>query len=264
MPSFWPDGNSTKPDILGGDSGKQIEAIWKYLALGEQAAPAGASGGGLLITASDEARIYRNFIQDAGPRAIGVGYPGEVNLAWDANHLRPALIWQGPFIDGAKHWTGRGQGFQKPAGFNTMKLPQGHSLAILGDPEEAWPDGQRGPHAQFKGYHLDESRFPTFRYNFHGIEATDFYEPYEASGSFVLRRTLKLEGDPVEGLTYLVARGSNISVFEPNGKFRLGDLTITVTISGDEPNFKLRKSSEVTVPIDLSKGSLTLTQVYDW
>ena len=128
MPSFWPDGNSTKPDILGGDSGKQIEAIWKYLALGEQAAPAGASGGGLLITASDEARIYRNFIQDAGPRAIGVGYPGEVNLAWDANHLRPALIWQGPFIDGAKHWTGRGQGFQKPAGFNTLKLPQGHSL----------------------------------------------------------------------------------------------------------------------------------------
>ena len=264
MPSFWPDGNSTKPDILGGDSGKQIEAIWKYLALGEQAAPAGASGGGLLITASDEASIYRNFIQDAGPRAIGVGYPGEVNLAWDANHLRPALIWQGPFIDGAKHWTGRGQGFQKPAGFNTLKLPQGHSLAILGDPDEAWPDGQRGPHAQFKGYQLDESRFPTFRYNFHGIEATDFYEPYEASGSFVLRRTLKLEGKPVEGLTYLAARGSNISVFEPNGKFRLGDLTITVTISGDEPNFKLRKSSEVTVPIDLSNGSLTLTQVYDW
>ena len=104
----------------------------------------------------------------------------------------------------------------------------------------------------------------TFRYNFHGIEATDFFEPYEASGSFVLRRTLKLEGEPVEGLTYLVARGSNISVVEPNGKFRLGDLTITVTISGDEPNFKLRKSSEVTVPIDLSKGSLTLTQVYDW
>ena len=80
----------------------------------------------------------------------------------------------------------------------------------------------------------------------------------------MLRRTLKLEGEPVEGLTYLVARGSNISVVEPNGTFRLGDLSITVTISGDEPNFKLRKSSEVTVPIDLSKGSLTLTQVYDW
>ena len=47
------------------------------------------------LVADKEAVIYRNFIQGAGPRAIGVGYPEKANLAFDANDLRLALIWQG-------------------------------------------------------------------------------------------------------------------------------------------------------------------------
>ena len=50
------------------------------------------------------------------PRAIGVGYPEKVNLAFDANDLRLAMIWQGAFIDAARHWTDRGVGFEGAAG----------------------------------------------------------------------------------------------------------------------------------------------------
>ncbi len=265
MPSFWPDGKSTKPEILGGDTAKQIQAIWKYLALGEKAAvPSGLARSGTMLVAGDEARIYRNFIQGAGPRAIGVGFPGEVNLAWDANNLRPAIIWQGDFIDASKHWVGRGSGFQGPAGINTLSLPSGLSLAILKDADAPWPDtGGRGPDTRFKGYLLDESRFPSFRYIFHGIEVTDYYEPFEAGDAFVLRRTLTLKGKPVKGLTYRAAVGENLQVVEPGGKFRIGDMTVTLTISRD-PKFKLRQGREITVPLDLSDGMLTVTQVYDW
>ena len=139
MPSFWPDGNSTKPDILGGDSGKQIEAIWKYLALGEQAAPAGASGGGLLITASDEARIYRNFIQDAGPRAIGVGTPAR-SILLGMRTICVLHLFAGDSLT-VLSTDRRGQG--EASRLQHMKLPQGHSLAILGD-RRGLADGQRG------------------------------------------------------------------------------------------------------------------------
>ena len=38
----------------------------------------------------EEAIIYRNFIEGAGTRAIGVGYPEKLNLAFDANEMRLA------------------------------------------------------------------------------------------------------------------------------------------------------------------------------
>ena len=42
-----------------------------------------------------------------------MGYPEKANLAFDANDLRLALIWQGAFIDASKHWVGRGaKGFR--------------------------------------------------------------------------------------------------------------------------------------------------------
>ena len=44
---------------------------------------------------TSEAIIYRNFIQGAGSRAIGVGFPEHANLAFDANEIRLAMIWQG-------------------------------------------------------------------------------------------------------------------------------------------------------------------------
>ena len=75
--------------------------------------------------------IYRNFIQGAGPRAIGVGYPEKANLAFDANDLRIALIWQGGFMDASRHWTGRGEGFQPPMGDNVVALPAGAPFATL-------------------------------------------------------------------------------------------------------------------------------------
>ena len=66
--------------------------------------------------------IYRNFIEGAGVRAIGVGYPEEINLAFDANNMRLAMIWRGSFMDASRHWTGRGQGFEPPLGDDIITL----------------------------------------------------------------------------------------------------------------------------------------------
>ena len=91
------------------------------------------------LTPTTGAIIYRNFITGAGTRAIAVGYPEKVSLAFDANELRLALIWQGAFIDAARHWTDRGVGFEGPLGDNILKMPGGPDLAVLEKPDTAWP-----------------------------------------------------------------------------------------------------------------------------
>ena len=115
MPTAWPGGKTMLPQVADGDTRKQIEAIWEFLSDGPNAAePYGLGREPMPLVPGTEAIIYRNFIKGAGPRAIGVGYPEHVNLAFDANDLRLALIWQGAFIDASRHWSGRGGGFQSP------------------------------------------------------------------------------------------------------------------------------------------------------
>ena len=56
-----------------------------------------------------------------------------MNLAFDANELRLAMIWQGGFIDAARHWTDRGAGFEGPLGDNVLQLPAGRDVRGPGE-----------------------------------------------------------------------------------------------------------------------------------
>ncbi len=91
--------------------------------------------------------IYRNFIAGTTSRAIGVGFPGGLNLAYSADNLAPELIWTGDFIDGAAKWIDRGTDNSPPAGENVVNLSQSRFL-----PTEA----------RFRGYKLDPAGNPTF------------------------------------------------------------------------------------------------------
>lgn len=210
MPTFWPDGKSVRKDILDGDTAKQIDALWLYLGEGGKAQiPIGIGPQPILLSATEEPVIYRNFIQGAGPRAIGVGYPEHVNLAWDANQMTPKLLWQGDFIDAARHWVDRGAGFQGPAGDNVLALPDGPPFST----SDAWPkETGKAAGYQFGGYELDKKGRPSFLYTFKGLKVRDAFEP--APGK--LTRTLTLEGAPVE--LWFRDRESKLPVKFENGK----------------------------------------------
>ena len=129
MPSSFDNGKSVMPEILDGKPATQIEAIWVYLADGPKAQlPAGMGKRSIPLTPTTTAILYRNFIEGAGPRAIGVGYPEKLNLAFDANELRLAMLWQGAFMDAGRHWTDRGEGFEGPLGDNILTMPPGVAL----------------------------------------------------------------------------------------------------------------------------------------
>jgi len=267
MPSFWPDGVSAKPNSLGGDSARQIEAIRTYLALGAKAPiPAGLARSGLQLVVEEEARLYRNFIDGAGARAIGVGYPGEVNLAWDANHLRPAILWHGPFMDASRHWTGRGQGFQPPDGYNRILLPDGPPLAILADSSSSWPQqtGRSGDF-RFRGYQLDKQRRPTFRYSFGELEVEDYYKevPGDDEVDASLDRQVTFKGSFPDGLYFRAAVGKSLESLGENS-FRVGELIVRFSqFDGLETSVR-SSGGELLVPIKPVAGQFVLRQRLEW
>lgn len=179
----------------------------------------------LPIVVQEEARIYRNFIKGTTARAIGVGYPRGVNIAFSADELGPSLVWLGGFIDGGLHWTGRGKGFQSPAGQRVVALGAGPAFALVDEEVKNWPQAwQPEMKAQFKGYVLDKKRQPQFRYQLAGMQVFD--KPSVGREHELVRNLfLKVAKETPDGLTMRLAgpgaKGHGSHAFELGNGLRL-------------------------------------------
>jgi mono/diheme cytochrome c family protein len=300
MPTPFPDGQTTLPMVHDGTVAGQTAAIWTYLADGDNALwPVGLVTGKIELMAFDEPVIYRNFIEGAGTRAIGVGYPEKLNLAFDAENMRLALLWHGGFIDAARHWTARGAGFEKPLGDNVLKLPEGPALAVLEDDQAAWPD-KTTPQSnlQFRGYRLNtqarsaseenarntqtrsasegkapeskvqflgEKQRPTFIYSFHKLSIEDYPRPIGDQDVFVIQRTLRITGQADVPHAYLrLARGESIQKSSENA-YRIDNRwTLHVTATANSIIRRSQDEFELLVPIKLQRHIATIDLTYDW
>lgn len=266
MPQAWPGGQSMLPMVLGGDTAKQIESIWLYLGDGTKAAlPTGLNKKSIPLVPDKEAIIYRNFIQGAGARGIAVGYPEKAHYAFDANNLCIALIWQGDFIDAAKHWTDRGVGFEGPMGDNILALAIGVPFAILEKEDAPWPNKSAkdlGYH--FKGYKVTKDERPTFFYEGHGVKIEDFTNAVASKPLPSLKRTLTLTAEkPIDGFFYRAAVADKIEAvgdgwYKINGEWKM-------KIEGGTP--QIRKAGgkvELLVPVKFNNNQAKLVQEYVW
>jgi hypothetical protein len=228
--------------------------------------PVGLVTGKIELMAFFEPIVYRNFIEGAGPRAIGVGYPEKLNLAFDANELRLALLWHGAFIDAAKHWTARGAGFEKPLGDNVLKLPVGVAFATLKTSDAEWPNSttaEIGLH--FRGYRLNAKQQPVLAYSWQGLEIEDWPRPVGQEDLFSMQRTLSLQGQaPADGSYFRVATAADIRDLG-EGNFRIDDRW-TVKVAGDERAVIRRQKgqAELLVPVKLTNDKSTIELNYDW
>lgn len=187
MPQAFVDDKSTLATVFNGDPRQQAEAMWAYLSLGPGLPlPEGMEQPkGLLIAVKDRPELLRTFMPDAGSKAIAVGYPGGVSLAFSADQCRLAYAWGGNFLDASPVWNNRGGSPAKLLGPKFWTAPPGHPWGLTanprvppdflgranhpafglpfptGDPPRVY-DGERA--AQFDGYSLDKAGRPTFRY----------------------------------------------------------------------------------------------------
>ena len=168
MPSFWPAGKSFNPSILGGDTDKQIASIFKFVesANGEPEGFPQNRNGEFEIVPKDRPVVQRAFLDGVGVRAILVGFPTGVHLAYDGDKGGPGLAWKGRFFDAYLTWFSRFPTFEKP----------------LGEQVVAWPK----PAGRFLGYRLDGKGNPTFLNEQGGVKVEESYEGVEHG----LRRTV--------------------------------------------------------------------------
>ena len=218
------------------------------------------------ITITDEARIYRNFIEGASPRGIGVGYPEKVNLCFDANTMQIAMLWHGAFMDAARHWNGRGQGFQRPSGHYLINLTRDQPFAQLDSADAAWPRAEgrdtRAKGLQFRGYQLVEKRRPVFMYEIgERLKVIDFTVPRQGALPSIIRM-LGVNG--TGEVWYLAAAAKTIT--EENGGYNIGDSMLRVSFPGLSAKPTIRDNGgrqELLIKLNVV-GQASIQQQYEW
>jgi hypothetical protein len=276
MPASFPEGVSVLKTVYEGNADHQIAALWKYLSQGTQAAiPEGLQRDQIALEPQDRPILYRNFLEGLSARGIAVGYPGGLNIAWDAQTMNMAKLWQGQFIDASMHWRDRGVGRQKPLGDLVLNYENRPAVAWLKDPSDAWPDTKQVSETyKFLGYRTDKSGHPTFRYKLGETIVGDRAElsigPKDSPG---LKRTLSIQAgkdDRAGGLWVRLAEGSKITADGKN-TWNVDDkyqVTLPESISTTVQVRESAGKKELIVPIDKlpsqASGSMELEYYLRW
>jgi putative heme-binding domain-containing protein len=265
MPSFWPRGMAVRKDIEGTPE-DQIEALWQYLLDGRQAPmPHGVVREPLRIVVAEEAQMLRRSYPGIGKRGIGVGYPGGVNLAFDAEQLRLHALWQGGFVDTGGVWSGQGAGNVHP-----LTRPTEFSTGPdLDDQQQPWvPDEGRPPHHRFKGYVLDQAQRPTFHYEFDSVQVEDYFREIivDEGKQLTLRRTVKVSApNGRDRLRFRLASAEQITFADP--VFAIGDKLKLQLVSAHQPQIVAEAGGgqRLEIQLDLAPGhSQELVIDYQW
>ena len=105
--------------------------------------------------------MMRAFLPNAGPAAIAVALPGDLNYCWDAGNCRLRYAWTGGFVDPRDMLNSNGSRFTKILGPTFWSSGGDENTFALdtGNPK-ARPD--------FQGYRMVEG-LPEFRYLFDGL-----------------------------------------------------------------------------------------------
>ncbi|MGI9474596.1 MAG: hypothetical protein ACR2NZ_23880 [Rubripirellula sp.] len=277
MPSFWPGGKAIRKEILDGDTDQQIAAVWEYLKDGRQArVPRGLRSEPIeLLARPEHAVMLRRNYRGIGKRGIGVGYPCEVNLAFDAEQMRVASIWKGKFADPGGVWRGQGNGAVRPLGTDLIQFAPGPELD---DARSPWVVSEgRPPNHRFTGYFLDEQSRPTFTYRWKEIDVEDSIVDRSAEPSDETRlvRTLTFDtsrwvaqngpqSTPYPSLAFRL-RSVDPMKSDAGGGVRLGQ-SLRVWTDADHPGEIVRNDAgyEYVIPLELGSKESTLTLHYAW
>lgn len=261
MPTYWPGGQSIRPNILGGDAAQQIEALWTYLEGGTQAKkPLGLARTSNELRVADVAELCRGR-GTAGFRGIGVGYPARLNLAFDSEEMALRLLWKDDFANvdiGSFH----------AKGADRIAFPAGIPFHRLQSLEDEWPSKGKTNYTfpqdhgyQFRGYHLDALRRPTFRYQYGDIAVEEFFEDMrDKDGRAYFKRSIQFDAPEAKHSFYLrAACGSKVST-TTDRSFKIDQLQLRLT----SEHKGITREGEVLIPITLPKGRSTLTLEYQW
>ncbi len=193
MPTFFAPGSVNK-EVLSGDVEKQIEALWAYLEdINNQPLPEKietARRQNFELVPKDKPIVLRTFMQLAGTHAIAVGFPEQVNYAFDSESVRLAELWSERFLDAQGIWNDRFSPPSVPLNSRRIPLPTGPDFALLPNKNAPWPELKLDSPAEpseaipvFAGYRLDKAGIPEFIYRAGAYTIKDRLVPKVGTGA---------------------------------------------------------------------------------
>ncbi len=196
MPPYWIPGRVDFPDVLAGDTDRQVEAIRVFLSLeGKGPPPHGLEYDKMKydLVPKEEPIVFGAFMKGLSARVMAVGHPEEVHFAFDAHNIRLARMWRGGFINSEGTWHDRAGKLESPDSADVLTLPPGSPLARLSDPSDPWPE-LFGREAGFRmrGVKRDELRRPIFLYRYGDLMIEESLTPDEVGERVGLVRRIKL------------------------------------------------------------------------
>jgi cytochrome c2 len=276
MPTFFPDGQSQRSDLLDGDPSLQIAAMWAYLkAGGKPELPDKIKeirAQNYELKPQDSPILLRTFMQDVGTHAIALGFPQQVHYAFDAKRMRLALAWRGRFLDAQGTWFVRSAPPASPLGEAIVHLQSQTLLAPLADAQQIWP--QNADQYRFKGFRLDKAGIPTLLYSFDTLDIEDRITPgaYATGDVQGLHRSLSLrpthQTTRAADIWMLLATGKSLTAQSDHSFTNEAGVTISIAPRGPQgtENGGIRQSdgrSEWILPIRTDTTS-SLEIDYRW
>ena len=147
--------------------------------------------------------------------AVSVGSPEQVHYTYDLDKGALVQVWRGSFLDATPMWHDRGDGSSRPIGMvQRMGAPM-LFLTKLASPQANWTADTTGSGYRPKGYVLDDTDRPTFRYISYGSSVDDKIRVL-ANGQGVQREVTI--ASPGGDLYARLASGTTISALE-NGMY---------------------------------------------
>jgi mono/diheme cytochrome c family protein len=249
MPSFWPGGKASHP-LIGRDTERQIDSLWVYLNEIDQSRwPEGMEDmGGFELKPDAEPMVFRTFLKGAGFHAIAVGFPEGVHAAFDGEHARWAMAWQGRFLDAESTWSDRFTPLTAPLGTNVITFPAPFTRAPRGARDGEPPAA--GAY-RMQGYRLDPRGVPTFLYRWENIAVEDRFEPMEPRGQ-ALRRVIEISGEG--GRLLFGAATAKQIVRESKDTWRADNMRIWVSEPDDAFMNEQNGTAELLLPVSFNAG----------
>lgn len=279
MPTFFPNGRSTNPTLLGGDRDRQIAALWSYLEHTDGVRLPDRmereKEADFELIPRQQPILLRTFMESAGTHAVAVGFPEGVHFAFDAQSVRLAVAWKGAFLDAHGTWFDRFAPPAKPLGQQLRALDRDvlfrrRTANAPTPPEDSSSNGPAArAHVRWRGYRLDDSGTPTFLYELPGVQIEDRIAPLDDRQG--LTRQLRLHVShptaTAESLECVLLERPKI-VAETQRRVRTPDGLSLQLKRGHAAGCEIRTQNgemmEAVVPVRFRNNSWSLVLEYLW
>ncbi|HKG67913.1 MAG TPA: DUF1080 domain-containing protein [Segetibacter sp.] len=196
--------------------------------------------------------VLRSFVDIDTTRvthAVNVGSAQQVHYTYDMDNGMIVQLWRGGFLDATPMWHSRGDGSSKPVGMVQKFGKPVLAIEKLSSADAAWSADTAGTGYHPKGYVLDDSDRPAFRYIIYNTMVNDVSRVLPNSQG--IRRDISLQ-NPAGNLYLRLAEASNIESVS-DGLYLLNDKSYYLRID-DAGNAKpfIRNANgrkEIIIPI---------------